>query len=162
LDFKGPFAKIEYKPNQWEHVAMIAGGTGITPMWQVIDKALSDPVDKTKLTLVFANVSPDDILLKPELDALAKANPDRFKLYYTVDKGDKQWKGLTGYVNEKMLKSASFPAASDKSSIVFVCGNEPMMKAISGPKAQDKSQGEIDPNSLLGRLGFPKEQVYKF
>lgn len=132
-------------------------------MWQVMDKALSDPTDKTKLTLIFANVSPSDILLKPELDALAQAHPDRLKVFYAVDKADKQaWKGFTGYVNEKMLKNANFPAATDQKSMVLVCGNDPMMKAISGPKAQDKSQGEIDPKSLLGRLGFTKEQVYKF
>ena len=35
LDFKGPILKTAYKPNQYEHIGMVAGGTGITPMLQV-------------------------------------------------------------------------------------------------------------------------------
>lgn len=31
LDFKGPIQKYEWTPNKHDHVAMIAGGTGITP-----------------------------------------------------------------------------------------------------------------------------------
>ena len=164
LQFKGPFEKILYESNKWQHVGMLAGGTGITPMWQVIKKALSDPADKTKLTLLYANVSVDDILLKKELDELAAKHADRFKVYYAIDKADKKssWSGFTGYINEQMYASANLPRVSDSKSMVFVCGNDPMMKSLSGPKAKDKSQGEIDPASLLGKLGFDKEHVYKF
>lgn len=35
LDFKGPILKIAYKPNQYDAIGMVAGGTGITPMLQV-------------------------------------------------------------------------------------------------------------------------------
>ena len=34
---------------------MIAGGTGITPMLQIIEQCLKDPNDDTKLSLLFAN-----------------------------------------------------------------------------------------------------------
>ena len=58
-------------------------------MLQVIKKALADPADKTKLTLLFGNISADDILLKPELDALAKQHANRFVVHYTLDKPGK-------------------------------------------------------------------------
>lgn len=32
LSFKGPIPKYEWAPNKHEHIALIAGGTGITPM----------------------------------------------------------------------------------------------------------------------------------
>ena len=35
----------------------MAGGTGITPMLQVIDAVLDNKADKTKLSLVFANTT---------------------------------------------------------------------------------------------------------
>jgi len=35
LEMKGPFPKLPYKPNMRKNIAMIAGGTGITPMLQV-------------------------------------------------------------------------------------------------------------------------------
>lgn len=32
LSFKGPLPKYEWAPNKHDHIALIAGGTGITPM----------------------------------------------------------------------------------------------------------------------------------
>ena len=64
LDFKGPILKREYKPNQYDSIGMVAGGTGITPMLQVVDEVLANPADRTKVSLVFGNVSEADILLK--------------------------------------------------------------------------------------------------
>ena len=46
LEIKGPIPKYQWTPNKHEHVAMIAGGTGIAPMWQVaraIFKSASGP-----------------------------------------------------------------------------------------------------------------------
>lgn len=37
------------------NVGMIAGGTGITPMLQLVREVLKDPEDKTNLFLLFAN-----------------------------------------------------------------------------------------------------------
>jgi hypothetical protein len=43
------------------HLVMIAGGTGLTPMYQIIRSSLQDPKDKTELALIYANVEEDDI-----------------------------------------------------------------------------------------------------
>lgn len=40
---------------------MIAGGTGLTPMFQIIKSSLADPTDNTQLALVYANVEETDI-----------------------------------------------------------------------------------------------------
>jgi cytochrome-b5 reductase len=53
---------------------------------QVADAILANPADKTKVTLLFANVSEGDILLKDKIDAMAAAHPDKFKVHYVVDK----------------------------------------------------------------------------
>ena len=50
---------------------MLCGGTGIAPMLQVIKEVLRNPDDKTEVSLVFANETFDDILLKSTLDELA-------------------------------------------------------------------------------------------
>jgi len=44
----------------------------LTPMLQIAQEVVRNPEDKTEVTLVFANVSEDDILLRKELDAMAK------------------------------------------------------------------------------------------
>ena len=63
---------------------MLAGGTGITPMYQVINAILRDPSDRTQLSLVSANVGEDDILLRRELDTLA-ATHDNFRVHYVLN-----------------------------------------------------------------------------
>ena len=50
-------------PANAKQISMIAGGTGITPMYQVIKAVLKNPDDDTQLSLLYANQSPDDILL---------------------------------------------------------------------------------------------------
>ena len=60
---------------------MIAGGTGITPMYQVIKAVLKQADDDTQLALLYANQSPDDILLFEELQSLAR--DPRFRVWYT-------------------------------------------------------------------------------
>lgn len=52
------------------------------PRCQVIKAVLKDGDDATQLSLLYANVSPDDILLREELDALAAAHPN-FRVWYT-------------------------------------------------------------------------------
>ena len=63
---------------------MLAGGTGITPMYQVINAILKDPADSTDLSLVSANVGEDDILLRKELDTLAATHAN-FRVYYVLN-----------------------------------------------------------------------------
>jgi cytochrome-b5 reductase len=48
---------------------MVAGGTGLTPMYQIIKASLKDPKDTTKLCLIYANISEDDICGSIRIDA---------------------------------------------------------------------------------------------
>jgi cytochrome-b5 reductase len=70
----------------------------------MIEEVVFNSDDKTKVTLLFANSSLSDILLKQDLDKLAQKYPTRLKIYYTVSKlAEKKekdsWKGETGYVS---------------------------------------------------------------
>ncbi|KAG9091577.1 NADH-cytochrome b5 reductase, partial [Ceratobasidium sp. 392] len=60
IDIKGPIVKRPWKKNEFEQVTLIAGGSGITPMYQVLRHSLADPEDKTKFKLLFGNVTPAD------------------------------------------------------------------------------------------------------
>lgn len=161
--FKGPIPKYPYSANSKKEIGMVAGGTGITPMLQVAEHILDNPADTTKVSLLFANVSEGDILLKDKIDGLASKHPDRFKVFYVVDKpnwGGIFWKGGVGYVTKDML-AAHMPAPSlGSDALVMVCGPPGMMNVVSGDKAPDKSQGEL--SGLLKAMGYAAEQVYKF
>ena len=55
-------------------------------MLQLIAAVFRDVGDDTELALLFANQTEEDILLRDELERIQKANPDRFKIWYTVDR----------------------------------------------------------------------------
>jgi cytochrome-b5 reductase len=63
---------------------MIAGGTGITPMYQVIRASCEDAEDQATLSLVYSNQTGADILLREELDAFARKFTCKFKVWYVL------------------------------------------------------------------------------
>lgn len=162
LAIKGPIPKWPYKANEFEEIGMIAGGTGITPMWQVMQQIASDPSDKTRVTLVYTNKSEADILLREKFDALAKTD-SRFKVVYGLDASAKTpFQGLEfqGYVTPEIIsKYMPSPGKADKVK-VFVCGPPPQVEAISGGKGPKGSQGEL--KGLLADAGYQPDQIYKF
>lgn len=131
LEVKGPKGSFEYGRNAYEHLGMIAGGTGITPMYQVIRHILEDPADRTRISLIYANVNEDDILLRKELDGLAKAHPSRFRVFYTLDNPPKNWPQGKGFVTADMINSQFSWSPSSKCK-VLLCGPPPMVSSMSG------------------------------
>lgn len=159
LAVKGPIAKFLWKTNQFEQVGMIAGGSGITPMYQLLVHALRDKENKTKFKLIYANVTEDDILLRQEFDELKKKYPNNFDVVYTLDRPSKDWKGPSGYVNADLIKQhIASPELKEKVK-VFVCGPPLQMEAIAGDKA-GREQGEF--KGILKQMGYTQDQVFKF
>ena len=92
LSFKGPLPKYSWTANKHTHISLIAGGTGITPMYQLVRAIFNNPSDTTKVSLIFGNVGAGDILLKEEFEKLEKSYPDRFRAWYTLDNPPEGWK----------------------------------------------------------------------
>ncbi|POS88068.1 hypothetical protein EPUL_000561 [Erysiphe pulchra] len=160
LEFKGPIVKYPWNANKHNHIALIAGGTGIAPMYQLIRAIFKNPNDKTKVTLVFGNITEEDILLRKELQELENTYPQRFRAFYVLDNPPKSWSGEKGYISKNLLKTV-LPEPKEENIKIFVCGPPPMYKAISGAKVSASDQGELD-GSILEQLGYSKDQVFKF
>uniref|UniRef100_A0A0G4I2N1 NADH-cytochrome b5 reductase n=1 Tax=Chromera velia CCMP2878 TaxID=1169474 RepID=A0A0G4I2N1_9ALVE len=138
IDIQGPVGKIEYHGNgkftngkvalqQKKHVGMLAGGTGITPMLQIADAILRDPSDPTTVSLLYANQTEDDILLRSKFEELTQTHPDRFKVWYTLDRPPKSgWKYSTGFITKDMIAEHLPKPGPD--SVVLMCGPPPMIK----------------------------------
>lgn len=92
IQISGPWGMNEYKGKglfkvgsreiQVKAVGMMAGGTGITPMLQIIAAIMKDNADPTTVSLLYANQSEEDILVRDLLEGYAEKHPDRFKLWY--------------------------------------------------------------------------------
>ncbi|KAL9050339.1 MAG: hypothetical protein Q9162_006690 [Coniocarpon cinnabarinum] len=159
LDIKGPLPKYPMAENKHNHIVMIAGGTGVTPMWQVARSIFKNPNDQTKVTLVFGNVTEDDILLKKEWNELENTYPRRFRAFYTLDKAPKDWVQGKGFITKELLKQI-MPEPNEPNIKIFVCGPPGLYQAISGTKNSPSDQGEL--TGALRDLGYSNDQVYKF
>jgi cytochrome-b5 reductase len=150
---KGKFTlKLIGKPIQHrsaKHFGMICGGTGITPMLQVINAVIRDTKDTSiTISLLYANQSEDDILLRQDLELLEKQYPTRFKLHYTLDRPPAQWGYFSGFVNEAMIRSSLPSPSKDGTTQILMCGPPPMIKFACIPN--------------LEALGFTEDEWVSF
>ncbi|KAL8740250.1 MAG: hypothetical protein Q9190_007029 [Brigantiaea leucoxantha] len=137
LKIKGPKGAMVYTPGMVRHFGMIAGGTGLTPMLQIIRAIIrgrprNGGSDKTQVDLIFANVNFDDILLKSDLDALAKED-EGFRVHYVLNNPPEKWDGHVGFCTPEIIK-AHLPAPA-KDIKLLMCGPPPMISAMK--KATD-------------------------
>ncbi|KAM0128491.1 hypothetical protein ACHAO1_008955 [Botrytis cinerea] len=120
IEVRGPKGAMRYRKGMVKKIGMIAGGTGITPMYQLIRAICEDPTDETSVTLLYGNNSEEDILLREQLDNFAKKYPENLRIHYVLSKPSKDWKLATGYVTKEMVEEY-FPEPSDDSK-VLLCG----------------------------------------
>jgi len=130
IKVKGPKGNFIFRPDLAKEFGLIAGGTGITPMLQVVRYSLFNPGDPTKFSLIYANVNEEDILLKVELDYLVAMFPYRFSVYYVLNNPPAGWKGGAGFVSKEHI-SEHLPAPGPSTKILL-CGPPPMITAMKG------------------------------
>ncbi|KAI0527596.1 hypothetical protein KFK09_003201 [Dendrobium nobile] len=145
LSVKGPKGRFKYQIGQVRAFGMLAGGSGITPMFQVARAILENPKDKTMVHLIYANVTYDDILLKEELNSLSENYPGRFKVYYVLNQPPEVWDGGVGFVSKEMIQDHCPAPAQDIQ--ILRCGPPPMNKAMA---------------AHLDEIGYTKEMQFQF
>ncbi|EYE96240.1 uncharacterized protein EURHEDRAFT_411394 [Aspergillus ruber CBS 135680] len=127
VQFRGPKGAMKYSRGLCRKIGMIAGGTGITPMYQLIRAICEDEADETEVSLVYANRAEGDILLRKELEAFAKAYPRKLRIWYMLDQPGKGWKYGSGYVTPDVMREKLPAAAPD--TRVMLCGPPGMVNA---------------------------------
>lgn len=130
VSFRGPKGAMKYHNGLCKRIGMIAGGTGITPMYQLIRAICEDDRDLTEVSLVYANRSEGDILLRKELDRFARAYPRNLKVWYMLDKPPKDWPFGSGYVSRETI-AAKLPQMSDDTK-VMLCGPPGLVEGSKG------------------------------
>ncbi|NXP75536.1 NB5R3 reductase, partial [Ramphastos sulfuratus] len=141
-----PEKKAEPIIKKAKYVGMIAGGTGITPMLQIIRAIMKDKDDPTVCQLLFANQTEKDILLRSELEELQVQHSRRFKCWYTLDRAPENWDYSQGFVNQEMIRDHLPPPQDDV--LILMCGPPPMIQYACIPN--------------LDKLGYNKDMSFSF
>lgn len=144
IDLKGPIGKFEYlgggrcaingAVRQVQKLCLVCGGSGITPIFQVLRAIMQDPTDPTQCVVFSGNRLLEDILCKDELDAFAVANKDKCKLLYTLTKAPEHWNGLRGRLTGELIRQH---VVNDGQTMALICGPEPMEVSIQAALLQD-------------------------
>jgi len=123
VDYRAPGQLyISGELREVHQMMMLCGGTGITPMYQVLKAVLLNPNDDVKVHMIYANRAEEDILLKDALDVLSREYPDRFALHYMLSrpKQPDNWIGLKGHINCDVVHHL-IPQA-DAYKYAMICG----------------------------------------
>ncbi|KAJ5772005.1 hypothetical protein N7520_002534 [Penicillium odoratum] len=127
VEFRGPKGAFRYHSGLCRKIGMVAGGTGITPMYQVIRAICENDTDTTEISLIYANRSEADILLREELETFARRYPQNLKIWYMLDTAPENWTYGTGHVDSSVLE-AHLPPQSPETKILL-CGPPGMITA---------------------------------
>lgn len=143
---KGPREKLNL-PNLFsEHrrpkrIIAIAGGTGIAPIYQLLKYIESSDHPSTPVNLIYANKSPEDILLLPQLTSLKLPN---LSIKHVLE-------SESGYIKAEDI----VPAEGDGNDYVVLCGPKGFRDVLLG-SAEAKAPG------LLQKLSYTPNQIYQF
>ncbi|EGD76286.1 NADH-cytochrome b5 reductase 3 [Salpingoeca rosetta] len=144
FEFADKSKKLPPRRRHVKKIGMMAGGTGITPMLQIIQDVLKHPNDKTEIHLIFANQTEQDILVHDQLEKCAK--DPRVHIWYTLDRPPQGWKYSEGFIDEEMIRKHLPGPANDTQ--ILMCGPPPMIKFACMPN--------------LEKIGFTPDQIATF
>lgn len=135
----------EIKSQTVHKLGMIAGGTGITPMLQIVRHVSVRPHDTMHMSLIFANRTEADIMCRQELEQMVEVNPN-FKLHLQLDRPpNSQWKGGSGFVTDKVIQAVLPPPGDD--TLILVCGPPPMVVIMT---------------DILTKLGYTDNMIFVY
>uniref|UniRef100_P36842 Nitrate reductase [NADPH] n=1 Tax=Leptosphaeria maculans TaxID=5022 RepID=NIA_LEPMC len=139
VDMKGPIGKFEYlgkgvcsingNERRVRSMKMICGGSGITPIYQVLRAILQDSADSTHCTVLNGNRLEEDILCREDLDRFAEENGERCTLVHTLTQAAEGWTGRRGRIGEELLKEF---CGTEEDGLVLVCGPEGLERSVKG------------------------------
>jgi len=131
----GPTGKVLLMPEPNKPLIMVATGTGIAPFRAFWRRAFFEEVPGYKFTglfWVFMGVANSDSkLYDDELQAIAKAHPDLFRLDYALSREQNNTKGGKMYIQDKMEEYADeIFGLLDEGGHIYFCGLKGMMPGI--------------------------------
>jgi ring-1,2-phenylacetyl-CoA epoxidase subunit PaaE len=131
IEARGPSGRFVCEPEigQTRHHVLVAGGSGITPMMAIAQTVLvHEPMGR--VTLLYGNRRPEDVIFKAELAALEAAHATRLRVVHVLQEPPADHAGLSGMLDARTFAAALSHAGIDtRDARFYLCGPEPMMNA---------------------------------
>ena len=147
VEIRGPTGEIMYEGNgkfviegkkmTFKKISLVLGGSGITPGYALLTRALLGANEDVHIRVVDANKSEKDILLRKELHHLEKESKGRLRVTHILSHPSEGWKGSTGHVDATMIKQTLFPP--EDGNVCFLCGPPAMIQKAALPALKGKT-----------------------
>ncbi|TKA63268.1 hypothetical protein B0A55_10206 [Friedmanniomyces simplex] len=145
VEVRGPTGEITYSGNgvfdisgqemKFTKINLVLGGSGLTPGYALIARALLGAGEEVEVRVIDANKSEADILLRDELDHFVQESKGRLKVAHVLSHPSEKWKGIKGHVNADIIRSNLFPPG--EGSACFLCGPPAMIQKAALPALKD-------------------------
>lgn len=131
------------EPANQKHYVMIAGGSGITPIYSMIGTILKfEP--KSKITLLYANRTSKSIIFKEKFDTWAKKYPHQLEIQHFLSEEEKPQNAVKGYITGVTLEK-----------LINLHGNSRLDFYLCGPEVMTSKL-----ISTLNYLGVEKQKIH--
>ncbi len=127
IEIAGPYGMFTFQEDssnllhgrKLNHIVLLAAGSGITAPLSIARYILDSNLP-LKVSFIFSNKTSHDIIARKELEAMA-AEHENFSLYLTATRPeeDPSWHGLTGRVDEKLIKATAHDISD---TLFYLCG----------------------------------------
>ena len=150
VPMRGPFGTFNYNANTYKRILLLAAGTGIAPMYQVMREITADEGDETFITLFYASKCFSEILLREELLMLCQYWNVQIYHYLSEEDNLSLKKYKENVIGNRLTKDevtkeiAKGPIAS---TLVLICGT----------KSFDKDMINASLNA-----GISEDKIFKF
>lgn len=132
------------EPANQKHYVMIAGGSGITPIYSMIGTVLKfEP--KSKITLLYANRNANSIIFKEKFEKWTKDFPDQLEVKHFLSEEENPKNAIKGYITKVSLEELINQHSKTKLDY-YLCGPEMMTNKL----IED-----------LMYLGIPTEKIHR-
>jgi len=137
------------KERKFRSINMIAGGTGLTPMLQILRYVCDhddddDDSETRRFRLIYCSRHSDDIILIDEMVRLDKNDRIDVVIVLTGRDVPSDWPGISGKMNEALIRKY---ALEPSSSMNLLCGPPGFVSAA---------------RKYLVKLGHTKSSIYEF
>jgi NAD(P)H-flavin reductase len=154
-----PYIEVTSSSANYDQVYLIGAGNGITPLWSYLTDTLNDPMSETKLKLIYANKSKDDIVFMDEINRLKAQYPGRFEIVHVLEKASEVAQ-YTGRLTDEILKKEISTVGSDNQ--ILVCGPPMFIETVAGAKPAGPPFVQGTLGGTLKEIGFKQNQVVKY
>jgi len=129
LNLVGPFGRFVLPPDPSNNLVFLGGGIAITP-FRGMSKYATDKHLPHKITLLYSNRIPEEIIYRKEWETLQSKNHNLTVVHVIThpEHSKEKWTGRTGRIDERLI--LEYAPELDK-TLFYICGTPTMITELT-------------------------------